>query len=85
MAEADMMMAEVNALMIMAQEESAAAQSKIDTAVTTQNQADVALDTLKIHFSIHHSNPFHRHSSHPAHLNTYIKDDRFQAHPHVHF
>ena len=53
-------MTEINTLMKIAQKESAAAQSKIDTSVTTQNQADVALDTLKIHFSIHHGNHFHR-------------------------
>ena len=48
MAEADMMMAKINTLTMVAQDENAAAQSRINSAVTTQEQADVLLDTLQI-------------------------------------
>ena len=67
MAKADIS-GEINTLMKTAQKEGAAAQSEIDTSVTTKHQADVALDTLKTHFSIHHGKP-------PSHLDRYIKDD----------
>ena len=52
-------MAEINALMMIAQEENANAQSRVNIAVTIQSRADVALDTLKIQFLIHHGNLFH--------------------------
>ena len=47
MEEAEIMIAKVNTLMRIAQGKNAAAQRKIDTAVVTQNSADVALATLQ--------------------------------------
>ena len=65
-------MAETNTLMMMAQE-SAAAQGRINTSPTTQNQAGVALDTLQFTFL----STMVTRSTAPIRLNTYIKDSNF--------